>query len=427
MRTLLLILISLILAGCNAIPVATATPELPATMTPEPTPLSATATPGSAADSTLHLSIWVPVQFDPSIKTPASILLEKSISKFEAQNPGTKIDIRVKADTGPAGLMESLSLTSAAAPDAMPSLALLSRSQMEESARKGIIFPYDSLTTTLDETDWFPFAKELASFQDDIYGLPLTGDALVLVLRSSKPASQAPNWEEIQKMGSSVLFAAADPQATVPLALYRSAGGSTQDIQQNPQIQPAELEKTLTLLASGAEKNIFPTWLINYQTDKQVLDVFSNQQGGWVITWLSNYLAVKPNETSLYPIPTLGSVSATFASGTVWALTDTNPERRQMSVRLAEFMTRSEFLSEWNLINNSLPPRPSALTAWPDTPLRAQLNQIALAASIRPPAEIMVSLGPAIQEATILILKKQSDPAKAAKTAQERLSAPISK
>jgi hypothetical protein len=298
---------------------------------------------------------------------------------------------------------------------------------MEESARKGIIFPYDSLTSTLGETDWYPFAKELATFQDDIYGLPLTGDALVLVLRSSKPASQAPTWEEIQKLGSSVLFAAADPQATVPLALYRSAGGSTQDIQLNPQIQTAELEKTLTLLASGAEKNIFPTWLINYQTDKQVLDIFSNQQGGWVIAWLSNYLAVKPNETNLYPIPSLGSISATFASGTVWGLTDTNPERQQMSVRLAEFLSRSEFLSQWNLINNGLPPRPSALTAWPDSPLKTQLNQVSLAASIRPPAEIMVSLGPAVQEATILILKKQSEPAKAANTAQERLSAPISK
>jgi ABC-type glycerol-3-phosphate transport system substrate-binding protein len=223
------------------------------------------------------------------------------------------------------------------------------------------------------------------------------------------------------------MFAAADPQATVTLALYRSAGGATQDLQLVPQIQTPELEKTLTLLAAGAEKNIFPGWLINYQTDKPVLDLFANQQGGLVITWLSNYLNVKPADSAIYPLPSLGTESATLASGSVWALTDTNAERRQLSVRLAEYLTRSEFLAEWNLQNNSLPPRPSSLTSWPDSPLRAQLNQVALSAQLRPPADVITSLGPAVQEATILILKKQSDPAKAAQTAVERLSAPATK
>lgn len=426
MRSILIILVSLVLVGCNINPMPTATPPFQETATPEPSPVSPTPTLAMASEQTTKLAIWVPARYDPSTKSNASTLLEKTIEDFEAQNPGTEIEIRVKADSNPAGLMESLTLTSAAAPDAMPSLALLSRSQMEEAARKGIIFPLDSLTESLEETDWYPFAKQLAIFRDDIYGLPLTGDALVLVFRSNKPAAQAPTWDEILNLGSSVLFAAADPQATVPIALYRSSGGNTEDILLNPEIQINELEKTLTLLATGAEKNVFPPWLINYQTDKQVMDLFMTQQGGWVITWLSNYLLADPENTSLYPIPTLGVESATLANGSVWVLTDTNPERRLMSVRLAEFLTRSEFLSQWNLINNSLPPRPSALTAWPDTPLRSQLNQISLAASIRPPGEVITSIGPAIQEATLLILKKQSDPAKAASTAQERLSASTS-
>jgi len=427
MRFLSLILISLLLTGCSILPASTPTPELPTVETPEPSPVSPTATSIPPTKNLQKLTIWVPVQFDPAGKSQASELLQKTISEFEEQNPGVSVDIRVKADSGTSGLLETLTLTSAAAPDAMPSLALLNRSQMEDTARKGIIFPYDGLSNVLDETDWYPFARELSTFQDDTYGLPLTGDALVLVNRSNSQASQAPTWEDIKKLGTSVLFAAADPQAAVPLALYRSAGGSTQDVQFLPQIQTEKLEQTLSLLASGVEKNVFPTWLINYQTDKQVFDLFINQQGNWVITWLSNYLAVKPEDTSIYAVPSLGDESATYASGTVWALTDTNPERRQLSVRLAEFLTRSEFLAKWNLINNSLPPRPSALTSWPDTPLKSQLNLIALAAEIRPPAEIMATLGPAVQEATILILKKQSDPAKAANTVQERLAAPASK
>jgi ABC-type glycerol-3-phosphate transport system substrate-binding protein len=427
MRFISVTLVLLLLTGCAAISAETPSPEPPLLVTAEPSPMVPTQTALPVSKDIRTLSLWVPEEFNPAMKTPASILLEKTISEFAAQNNGVKVDIRVKADTGTSGLMESLALTAAAAPDAMPSLVLLTRSQMEETARKGIIFPYDGLSSVLDETDWYPFARELASYQDDIYGLPVGGDALVLAMRANKPATQSPTWEEIEKVGNTVLFAAADPQATVTLALYRSAGGATQDVQLVPQIQISELEKTLTLLATGAEKNIFPGWLINYQTDRQVLDLFANQQGGLVITWLSNYLAVKPADSAIFPVPSLGTKSATLASGTVWALTDTNAERRQLSVRLAEYLTRSEFLAQWNLLNNGLPPRPSSLTSWPDSPLRAQLNQVALAAELRPPAEVVTSLGPAVQEATILILKKQSDPAKAAQTAVERLSAPATK
>jgi multiple sugar transport system substrate-binding protein len=417
----------MLLTGCAVFPAETPTLPPPAMATPEPSPASPTQTVGPASKDLRKLSIWVPEEFNPAITSSASILLQKTVTEFESQNEGVSVEIRVKADSGTSGLMESLALTSAAAPDAMPSLVLLTRSQMESIAPKGILFPFNGLTTALDETDWFPFARELASFKDDIYGLPVSGDALVLAMRAKKPATQSPTWDDIQKVGNTVLFAAADPQATVTLALYSSAGGTTQDVQLVPQIQTSELEKTLTLLASGAEKNIFPGWLINYQTDKPVLDLFANQQGGLVITWLSNYLTVRPADSAIYPIPSLGTESATLASGSVWALTDTNAERRQLSVRLAEYLTRSEFLAEWNLQNNSLPPRPSSLTSWPDSPLRTQLNQVALSAQLRPPADVITSLGPAVQEATILILKKQSDPAKAAQTAVERLSAPATK
>ena len=338
MRFFLILLLTGFLSGCGLLPTAATAQAAEVTISPEPSVVSPTGTPVPDANNLQKLSIWVPVQFDPNTKSPATLALVKTIKAFEDENPGVSVEIRVKAESGPSGLMETLGMAATAAPDAMPSLVLLTRSQMEDASRKGIIFPYEGLTSVLEETDWFPFARELATFQGDIYGMPLSGNVLALVSRSSRPSAQAPTWEEIEKLGSTVLFAAADPQAAVPLALYRSAGGLTQDDQLLPQIQTDALEKTLTLLASGAEKNIFPPWLINYQTDDQVMKTFSNQQGGWVITWLSNYLADKPNETNIYPVPSLGTGSATFASGSVWALSDTNLERQQLSVKLAEFL-----------------------------------------------------------------------------------------
>lgn len=415
------------MTGCAASPTVNPHGLTGETITPSPSQESPTATPMATLENKTKLVIWVPAQFDPNSKTEPMVVLAEALTGFEADHPGLSVEIRVKAETGPSGLMETLGMASITAPDAMPTLVLLSRGQMEEAARKGIIFPYEGLTTVLDEKDWYSFAKELAVYNGDIYGLPNTGNALTLISRGNYSATQAPTWEEIQKIGISVSFAAADPQAAIPLALYRSAGGTTDNINSSQQIQLNELELMLSLLNTGAEKNIFPPWLINYQTDDQVMDTFSNQQTGWAITWLTTYLAVRPENTHLYPVPSIGSKSATFASGMVWALTDTNPERRQLSVDLAEHLVSSEFLSLWNLANNTLPTRPSALTTWPDSSLRNELNQVALAAEIRPSVDILTALGPAIQEAVILILKRQSDPVKAAQTVVQRLSAPVSK
>ncbi|MEI8130847.1 MAG: extracellular solute-binding protein, partial [Leptolinea sp.] len=292
-------------------PSAVPTQAAEVSITPEPSPVSPTSTPLPDSINLQKLSIWVPVQFDPNTKSLATQTLVNALHEFEAENPGVTVEIRVKAESGPSGLMETLGMAAAAAPDAMPSLVLLTRSQMEIATSKGIIFPYEGLTATLEEKDWYPFARELATFQGDMYGMPLSGDVLALISRGNRLGVQAPTWEDIQKQGSTVLFAASDPLAAMPLALYRSAGGKTQDAQLLPLIQPDELEKSLTLLATGAEKNIFPSWLINYQTDEQVMSAFSNQQGGWVITWLSNYLSNHPSDTSLYPLPSLGTTSAT--------------------------------------------------------------------------------------------------------------------
>jgi ABC-type glycerol-3-phosphate transport system substrate-binding protein len=108
----------------------------------------------------------------------------------------------------------------------------------------------------------------------------------------------------------------------------------------------------------------------------------------------------------------------------VWALVSPTPEHQELSVELAEFLTRSDFLAEWTSVTGYLPPRPSALANWEPIPLRTLVNQISLSAQLIPSSDVLTSLGPPLEEATVQVLKLQIDPRAAAEEAAGSLSGP---
>ncbi len=108
------------------------------------------------------------------------MLLQARLDEFQRRNPRVSIETRVKAVSGPGGLLDSLTTASAAAPQALPDLVALPRDLLETAALKGLLLPLDNLTTALDDPDWYAYAASLARLQKNIYGLPFAGDALVL-------------------------------------------------------------------------------------------------------------------------------------------------------------------------------------------------------------------------------------------------------
>ncbi|HEX9012650.1 MAG TPA: hypothetical protein VF813_04005, partial [Anaerolineaceae bacterium] len=108
----------------------TAQPLVGVFATPTP-PLQQTSVPKSTPAAQQGFILWLPPQFDPAADTEAGRLLKDRLQAFGKQEPGVNIDVRIKASSGPGGLLESLTAASAAAPDAVPSLVALSRSDLE--------------------------------------------------------------------------------------------------------------------------------------------------------------------------------------------------------------------------------------------------------------------------------------------------------
>jgi ABC-type glycerol-3-phosphate transport system substrate-binding protein len=93
-------------------------------------------------------------------------------------------------------------------------------------------------------------------------------------------------------------------------------------------------------------------------------------------------------------------------------------------VALAEFLTDSRFLAGWTAAAGLLPTRPSALRMWEKSSLRTTLERIARSAQIAPTADVTSAFSGPVWQATLDVLKRQSDPAAAAQSAATSLSNP---
>jgi ABC-type glycerol-3-phosphate transport system substrate-binding protein len=303
----------------------------------------------------------------------------------------------------------------------VPDLILLPRSSLEVAALKGLLFPYDGLTSTLSDSDWYPYAQELGQLQTSTFGLPFAGNALVSLYRPSEIEMPATDWLSALEVGQPIAFPAAEEEAYFPLAEYLSTGAPIQDADGRPFLDIAALTDVLNFFQEAESAGVMPFWLTQFTNDEQSLQAYTENQVNTTVTWINRYLSTLPGDTAAAPIITQDGTPFTLASGWVWALSNPQTERHAVSVDLAEFLTDSGFLSEWSETAGYLPPRASALEGWSNVALRNLVTKVVESARLIPSNEVMAVFGPALNQATVAILKQQSTPARAATEAIESI------
>lgn len=413
------------LASCNVLGLQTSTP---ASSLPTPTNLSQTAALPPQATPTNpppnQLILWLPASFDPNLPTPAGQVLAARIQQFEQQHNLT-IQVRIKAVSGPDGLLNALSATAPAAPAALPDLIALPRTDLEIAAIKNLIYSLDEQSEFSNDPDWYPYAQQLASVQGSTFGIPFAGDAIVLLYRPSKTSVPASDWEEVLRQSQPVLFAAGDPRALHTLALYQAAGGNVEDMQSRPTLSSDALEAVLRFYDLGGRSGLFSYSLTQLRDEPQAWQFYSEQRGHRVITWSSYYLSTRPADTTITNLPAFQGQSVTSpASAWLWASASPDPARRALAIALAEDLSESNFQAQWTTASGYLPTRPSALNTWQDPSLRTIYGLILPTAQALPRNDLLSVLGPALEQATQQVLRQESDPLTAAQAAIQRLQNP---
>ena len=366
-----------------------------ATSTHQINPPSNVTPTGSPSSEARVLRIWLPAEFDPTSGTTPSNILKQRLNDFEAKHSGLELEVRIKADEGESSLINSLSVTSMAAPSALPDLIALSRPALETAALRGLLHPIDGLSTALDDPNWHDYARQLGHIQNTGYGLPFAGDALVLVYRSE--VERINSWNDILASENPLVFAVGDPNALVGLALYVSAGGELLNAQGQPTLDQEVLTRVLTSIADGALAGVFSPSLDNLVSNEQVLQAYLGERANMAIIWASTYRA--PEGQFTLPLPGLDETSGSFATGWMWALAGSNPENQQLAVELADYLVADDFLGRWTSATEYLPTRPKSVVAG-----GATINAIVESAQPIPSNEVLSVLGPLMQDALIRVL-----------------------
>jgi spermidine/putrescine-binding protein len=421
----------LILAGCEM------GSWLPAWMQP-PSPTSptgevvegtatATATPKPSATPApdRKLVIWLPPQFDPSLPdSTAGKILQEQLQAFVKEHPDMAVEVRIKATGGAGGMLESLAAAGAAAPDALPDLVALPRSDLETAALKGLVYPFNQGLALANDPDWYNFARQMSLVEGASYGLPFAGDALVLVYRPAQLPVVPASWSNLFNQGLVLAFPANDPQAVFTLALYQGAGGEVKDPQGRPTLNAEILNRTLQEFQAGVTTQTLPAWLTQLVDDEAAWDSYNDQRSACLVTWASQYLSRLPADSSVTALLPVGDTAYTLADGYVWASARPPELQHELLYDLSGSLTESNFISRWTAAAGYLPPRPTALAAWPNQNLQSLLSQVVLSARLRPPNDINIILGPVVRDAVLQILKGEKDALQASQAAAERVKGP---
>lgn len=373
------------------------------------------------------MTIWLPPQFDPASGSLSGKLLQERLDEFSARRPGIRLDVRIKSLEGNGGMLDGLSAANAAAPQALPDLILLPRPLLEAAALKGLLHPLDGLTSSLDDTDWYEYARELASLQNSAFGIPFAGDALLLAYRPSVIETPPHDFPSVLQTQGSLSFPAADPLSLLTLSLYQAAGGAVQDDLGRPTLDPDKLAQVLSFYQEAATAGVISDRITQFEKDDQTWSDYLEGQSNFAVTWLSRFLSQGSDfqaQNSAAPLFSPDGKPYTLATGWAWALASPQPEKQSLSVELAEYLTKSDFLSEWTLAAGYLPPRSSALSAWKNSDLQALANQVALSAHMYPATDVLSSLAPALRHAALQAIKGQGDPQTLAQEAVNRLVNP---
>lgn len=395
-----LLIYFLLLTGCGPLPTPTLAPTFPATATP-PAPI-APDQPTPRAEPRL-IRIWLPPRFDPANGTPAGNLMRQRLDAFVEQNPGLRIELRIKAEDT---FVRAMQTTQAAAPAAMPDIVLLDRTDLERAAALGVLSTLDGLLDLSADPDWYPYARSAARIQNSVFGLPLAADMLVLISRPGILGAFN-TWDEFSARGGVLAFPAGDPQSLFVLGMYQSVSDAV-ELKNGYVFEQPILARTYSFFETGRRAGVFSPVLTQYQTDEQSYQSFREGRANAVLTWSSRYMNTPATGLSLQPLTGVDGEPFTLANTWVWALTTDDPAERQSVMSLMQFLTAPGFMSDWSLAAGYLPPRPSALEKWTDANMIVTVREMSNSAHILPSIEFRQKSGPVLAEALSSLLKGQT-------------------
>ena len=381
------------------------------TETPVPTP------------SSYLIELWIPPAFDPDQNdSEAGKALESLIDQYMDDHPNVTITHRVKATSGDSSMLNTITSASHIAQDVLPSLALISRNDMETAVQRGLLQPIT--TSVLDDGEtWYDFAKQSSTVDSVIYGIPIIADSTVLTYRPAKIGPELGDWNDILTRGLPIGFAPSSSTSLFGLFVYLSLGGKLTNDQGQPYLDQQKLTETLNFFLTGGQNGVFPPSISQLVDQGQVWQRFNEGTIQMIISLFSSFRHYQTPDISVLALPLSDNVTG-YPLINTWnlVLIEDNPIYQAEAVRFAEYFSDIAVNDELSAKAGYIPVRRGDHKAWAEDPQREIVEMMSESGLLAPNNQITNKLVPLINNSVLQVIKNQMSPDDAAKEAMSSLN-----
>jgi ABC-type glycerol-3-phosphate transport system substrate-binding protein len=413
--------LTLLAPACRPAPAPSPHSAVP-TATPQRVFLTPVTTP---APSERRLTLWLEPAFAPDSQTEAGRVLAERLSAFEAANPVARVDVRVKAHEGPAGLLATLTSASVAAPDVVPDLVLLDRPDLEVAAAQSLIVPLGNLLTQDNDPETLEPFVQASLVQGSYFGEPIGGDADLLAYRADIYQGPPMNWDDLASGPRPFTFAANDPAALFTLAQYLAAGGVVEDESGAALLQSEPLQAVLTFYQDLHDTGVLPLSSTQLTSTGESWAAVRDGRAASGAAPLSGVLAAEDNKRfGVAPLPGQQEPGLVLLHPWAWAIAAAEPEQQKAAADLVEWLLDPAFLGTWTEALGIVPATPDALQAWADVDDAATVTSLLSTARLMPGNSVLTRVAPALLQATLDVITGAQSPQDAAAQAEASLASP---
>ena len=388
-----------------------------ATTTPQFIP-SPTSLPNS-------ITIWVTPTFAPDLTTLAGTLLAERLTAFKQANPGISVSLRLKDESGPGGLLETLTAASNAAPAALPDLVALNPTALNSASLKELLSPLDGLVAEPEAPEWYDHALSTTRTPGGFLGLPFASEAEVLAYRTAEYLTTPLTWSDILTMPAPFIFPAGDESAAFTISQYLALDGPLYDEDGLPTPDPAILAEVLAFYNSAYTSEVLPSSARQYVSAAETWNALQAEEAASVVAPLSDFIAIGGSDAiAAAPLPTRSEPGVCPTKTWSWAIVTQDPARHELAGQLITWLTQPEFLGPWTYALGMLPPTTSALAQWPTGAHSSLAYNLVTVARPQPSAEVLATFGPSFHTAIEAVLDGIVTPSSAALDAVQAIQNP---
>lgn len=289
-----------------------------------------------------------------------------------------RIDVEVKAESGPASIFSYLRSAQRVAPSILPDIVLINSQSLWQIADLGLVPPLAE-NQTGRAGDFYQFSLDAVRYGGQVYGIPYAADAIHLTYPADRVDKPPTTWGELFAGGWPYYFATAGGDLYhngSVLLQYVGAGG--QLLEDGSTSNDEALRALFDFIVEGRIRNTIPADVAEIATLDAVWSKVSGAEPALGNVSANTYLTnrdVAPHMLFGQP-PTRHGLPVTISSTWAFAILTPDAEQRSLAVGLIDALLEPEVQGVWSQYSHRLPTRRSALQTWVNpTPYTEFLNR----------------------------------------------------